>query len=48
MDARPGVAPRPALGTSDQFWMNLSRDDFDIAVEQHRDEFDQIKPWLSA
>ncbi len=39
----------PALGTSDRFWMNLqSRYDLDVAVEQHRDEFDQIKPWLSA
>ena len=29
--------------------MNLqSRYDLDIALEQHRDEFDQIKPLLTA
>ena len=38
-----------ALGTSDRFWMNLqSRYDLDLTVEQHRDEFDQIKPLLSS
>ena len=34
-----------ALGTSDQFWMNLqSRYDLDVALAQHRDEFDRIVP----
>jgi addiction module HigA family antidote len=38
-----------ALGTSDRFWMNLqNRYDLDIAIAEHRDEFDQIKPLLSA
>jgi addiction module HigA family antidote len=38
-----------ALGTSDRFWMNLqSRYDLDIAVAQHHEEFDQIKPLVSA
>jgi len=38
-----------ALGTSDRFWINLqSRYDLDLAVEQHRDEFDKIKPLVSA
>ncbi|MDQ1548200.1 MAG: antitoxin HigA [Actinomycetota bacterium] len=38
-----------ALGTSDRFWMNLqSRYDLDIAVAQHHEEFDQIKPLMSA
>lgn len=38
-----------ALGTSDPFWMNLqNRYDLDIAIAQHREEFDQIKPLLSA
>ena len=38
-----------ALGTSDRFWMNLqSRYDLDIAVAQHHEEFDQIKPLRSA
>jgi antitoxin HigA-1 len=38
-----------ALGTSDRFWMNLqSRYDLDIVVAKHREEFDQIKPLLSA
>ncbi|MBW4033167.1 MAG: HigA family addiction module antidote protein [Acidobacteria bacterium] len=36
-----------ALGTSDRFWMNLqSHYDLDLTIEQHRDEFDQIKPLL--
>jgi antitoxin HigA-1 len=38
-----------ALGTSDRFWINLqSRYDLDIAVSKHHEEFDQIKPLLSA
>jgi antitoxin HigA-1 len=38
-----------ALGTSDRFWMNLqTRYDLDIANSQHHEEFDQIKPLLSA
>ena len=38
-----------ALGTSDRFWMNLqNRYDLDMVIEQHRDEFDRIKPLLSA
>jgi antitoxin HigA-1 len=38
-----------ALGTSDRFWMNLqTRYDLDIAVSEHHQEFDQIKPLLSA
>ena len=38
-----------ALGTSDRFWMNLqARYDLDIAISQHHEEFDQIKPLLSA
>lgn len=38
-----------ALGTSDRFWMNLqSRYDLDLAIEEHRDEFDRITPLLSA
>jgi addiction module HigA family antidote len=38
-----------ALGTSDRFWMNLqSHYDLDLTIEQHRDEFDQIKPLLSS
>ena len=47
----PGTALRlsRALGTSDRFWMNLqNRYDLDIAVAQHHEEFDQIKPLLSA
>ena len=31
--------------TSDRFWMNLqSRYDLDIAIAQHHEEFDRIKP----
>jgi antitoxin HigA-1 len=38
-----------ALGTSDRFWMNLqSRYDLDVALSQNHEEFDQIKPLLSA
>jgi addiction module HigA family antidote len=38
-----------ALGTSDRFWMCLqSRYDLDVAVSQHHEEFDRIKPLLSA
>lgn len=38
-----------ALGTSDRFWMNLqSRYDLDVALSQHHEEFDQIRPLLSA
>jgi addiction module HigA family antidote len=38
-----------ALGTSDRFWINLqSRYDLDVAVSQHHEELDQIKPLLSA
>ncbi|MEJ1230907.1 MAG: HigA family addiction module antitoxin [Galbitalea sp.] len=38
-----------ALGTSDRFWMNLqTRYDLDVALAQHREEFDQIKPLRSA
>ena len=38
-----------ALGTSDRFWMNLqNRYDLDIAVAAHAEEFDRIKPLLSA
>jgi addiction module HigA family antidote len=37
-----------ALGTSDRFWMNLqSRYDLDVAVSQHHEELDLIKPLLS-
>lgn len=47
----PGTALRlsRALGTSDHLWMNLqTRYDLDIAVARHREEFDRIKPLLSA
>jgi antitoxin HigA-1 len=38
-----------ALGTSDRFWMNLqSRYDLEIAVAKNHEEFDRIKPLLSA
>jgi addiction module HigA family antidote len=38
-----------ALGTSDRFWMNLqSHYDLDVAVSRHHEEFDRIKPLLSA
>lgn len=38
-----------ALGTSDRFWMNLqSRYDLEVAIARNHEEFDQIKPLLSA
>ena len=38
-----------ALGTSDRFWMNLQgRYELEMAVAEHHEEFDQIKPLLSA
>jgi plasmid maintenance system antidote protein VapI len=45
------TAPRlsRALGTSDRFWMNLqARYDLDVAVSKHHEEFDRIRPLLSA
>jgi len=42
-------ASRCALGTSDRFWMNLQRRYYlDVAIGRNSDEFDQIKPLLSA